>query len=302
MSLVSEQVVKRLYARETTRTEADIQADIYTLLTVGGLSLSPDHVARLEVPTKDGTRRRLDVQIGNAVIEVKKNLSKSGTLPDAEEQLAGYIRSQADALQSRYVGILTDGYEWRLYRANETNLELTSEFQLTGSEHDQERLGYWLEAIMATDRDVKPSPNEIRRRLGFESPSHQLDMATLAALFETAQSNKEVALKRGLWGKLLRTAFGKAFEDNEDLFISHTLLVLTAEVIAHAVIGFNVSTGEISPKRLVSGSAFNDVYIHGVVESDFLTGFSMRRAETSTSSLSHGELVDSTGRMSSMMF
>ena len=77
-------------------------------------------------------------------------------------------------------------------------------------------------------------------------------------------------LKRELWAKLLRTAFGKAFSDDEDLFIDHTLLVLTAEIIAHGVAGFEISAaGNLTPHSLARGTAFADALIYGVVEADF---------------------------------
>jgi len=69
-------IVASLAARDPHRTEADLQGDIYALLTTGGVALEPHQVAKLEVPTKDGTRRRLDVEIGHPVIEVKNDLRK----------------------------------------------------------------------------------------------------------------------------------------------------------------------------------------------------------------------------------
>jgi SAM-dependent methyltransferase len=78
-----------------------------------------------------------------------------------------------------------------------------------------------------------------------------------------------VALKRELWAKLLRTAFGSAFTDDPDLFIDHTLLVLSAEIIAHAALGFDLSDPSITPKALVRGDAFANSQIYGVVEADF---------------------------------
>ena len=76
-----------MVSRDAVRTEADVQADIYALLT-GWLNLQPDQVVRLEVPTGDGTRRRLDVAVGHCVIEVKKDLRPAGIRRDAEIQLA----------------------------------------------------------------------------------------------------------------------------------------------------------------------------------------------------------------------
>ena len=80
-------------------------------------------------------------------------------------------------------------------------------------------------------------------------------------------SSPTVRLKRELWSKLLRTAFGTQFTDDDDLFLEHTLLVNTAEIIAHLVLGFEV-TG-IAPATLLRGQLFERAQVYGVVEQDF---------------------------------
>ena len=99
-------------------------------------------------------------------------------------------------------------------------------------------------------------PSEIEQRLGATSPAHLLDFRELSALYEAHRDEPEVALKRELWAKLLKTAFGSSFEDDSDTFINHTLLVLTAEIIAHAVLGIDVSAaGPVAAKDLVTGKS-----------------------------------------------
>jgi hypothetical protein len=270
LPIVAQEAVIRLASRDATRTEADIQADIYLLLTTGSLNLAPDQVAKLETPTKDGTRRRLDVEIGHAVIEVKKDLRLGGVLKEAEQQLAGYVNSRTALLGTRYVGILTDGTGWILYHLVGGSLEQVTKLSMESGSLDPDRLVAWLEAVLATDSAIKPTPDEIHRRLGVQSPAYLLDHATLAALYKSANSNPEVALKRDLWAKLLRTAFGSGFQDKDRLFVDHTLLVMTAEIIAHAALGFDVSAkGQLQPAQLTTGVAFASAQIHGVVEADF---------------------------------
>ncbi|MBC9000853.1 N-6 DNA methylase [Micromonospora aurantiaca (nom. illeg.)] len=262
--------VARLAARDMTRTEADLQADIYLLLTSGSLALDSAQVVRLEVPTGDGTRRRLDVEVGHCVIEVKKDLRNAGVRRDAEQQLAGYVATQSQRLGTRYVGILTDGTDWYLYNSTPAGLMQVASLSVGAAATDAERLLVWLEAILATQEAVRPTPEAIQRRLGASSPAHLLDHASLALLYEQASSIPEVELKRQLWSKLLRTAFGKAFSDDQRLFVDHTLLVLTAEIIAHAVVGFDVSTtGDLTPAALAQGVVFSGAQIHGAVEADF---------------------------------
>lgn len=268
-SQLAVETVTRLARRTPARPEAEIQADIYMLLTTSGLGLDSDDVVKMESQVADGTRRRIDIEAGHVVIEVKKDL-RVGNLADYEEQLAGYVQQRHIELGSRYVGILTDGTGWRLYNLRDGVLVAVSELELNPSAPDVDHLLVWLESVMATRDQIKPTPQEIEDRLGAESPGHQLDHASLAALFEANIDHAEVKLKRELWAKLLRTAFGKGFVDDPDLFINHTLLVITAELIAHAAIGWDVSpSGGLSPIQLTSGTEFQQAQIHGVVEADF---------------------------------
>ncbi|MGC5659003.1 N-6 DNA methylase [Micromonospora sp. WMMD723] len=264
------EAVARLAGRDTTRTEADLQADIYLVLTSGNLKLDPTQVARLEVSTGDGTRRRLDVEIGHCVIEVKRDLRNVNVRLDAERQLAGYVAAQSRRLGMRYVGVLTDGTDWYLYHLMPSGLTHIASLSVNNASVDAERLLVWLEQILATHVAVKPTPEAIRLRLGASSPAHLLEHASLAALYERARLIPEVDLKRQLWSKLLRTAFGKAFTDDQNLFVDHTLLVLTAEIIAHAVVGFDISAaGDLTPSGLAQGVVFSGAQIHGAVEADF---------------------------------
>ena len=263
------ETVTRLARRKPARPEAEIQADIYLLLTSAGLGLGTDDVVKLESPVADGTRRRIDIEAGHVVIEVKKDL-RAGNLAEYEDQLAGYVQQRCTELGSRVVGILTDGTAWKLYHLSSGSLLLVSELVLSPSSPDPDKLLVWLESVMATRDQIKPTPLEIEDRLGASSPGHHLDHASLAALFAANADHPEVKLKRELWAKLLRTAFGKSFVDDPDLFINHTLLVITAELIAHAAIGFDVSpSGGLSPIQLTSGSEFQQSQIYGVVEADF---------------------------------
>ena len=263
------EIVARLASRKPIRPEAGIQADIYALLTSANLGLASDDLLEMEVPVADGTRRRIDIEAGHVVIEVKKDL-RVGNLADYEQQLAGYVQQRNNEMGSRYVGILTDGTTWRLYNLEEGVLVPVSELTLSPSAPDVDQLLVWLESVMATREQIKPTPVEIETRLGAESPGHLLDHASLAALFERNKDDSEVTIKRDLWAKLLRTAFGKEFADDPGLFINHTLLVITAELIAHAAIGWDVSpSGGLTPTELTTGSKFQDAQIHGVVEADF---------------------------------
>lgn len=262
-----EVLIGQLVKRDPARSEADIQADIYGLLTVGGLNIGLDQ-AHMESPSADGTRRRIDVEVGQLAIEVKKDLRNQTVRADGESQLEGYITTRSEQSGAHYSGVLTDGVLWLLFSVGPEGQRLVAELDMTGK--NSPILVGWLEAVLSTQTQVKPTPVEIVRRLGADSPAHLVDIAAFRALYQANVDNTEVALKRELWAKLLRTAFGSGFEDDESLFINHTLLVLTAEIIAHAALGFDVSAkGGISAKQLSLGTEFANAQIVGVVQADF---------------------------------
>lgn len=267
LSSARDVLIAKLVKRDATRTEADIQADIYGLLTVGELNIGTDQ-AHMESPSADGTRRRIDVEVGQLAIEVKKDLRNQTMRADGESQLEGYITTRTEQSGAHYSGVLTDGVLWLLFNVGAEGRRLVAELDMTGKEPPV--LAGWLEAVLSTQTQVAPTPGEIVRRLGANSPAHLVDVAAFRDLYQANAANTEVALKRELWAKLLRTAFGSAFEDDEALFINHTLLVLEAEVIAHAALGFDVSAkGGISAKQLSLGTEFSNAQIVGVVQADF---------------------------------
>lgn len=262
-----DEIVARLAAL-TSRPEATTQGDIYALLTQADIGLGTDEVAKMEAPVGNGTRKRIDVEIGQCVIEVKKNLH-AADLEAAEQQLAGYVSQRTEAF-GRYVGILTDGREWRLYHLLDGGLELVSIHTLSAQNPNTDELLVWLESVMSTLTEIKPIPEEIENRLGANSSAHKLDAADLTAIYEANKGSEEVQLKRQLWAKMLRAALGEDFVDSEELFINHTLLVTLAELIAHAVIGFKVGpTGSLTARQITSGTEFANARIRGVVEADF---------------------------------
>lgn len=261
-------IVERITSRQPGRTEADLQSHIRELLSSGALDLGENDVIKLEVPMGAGTRRRLDIELGNCCIEVKKDLRPAGVLRDAQQQLAGYVKTRAQEVGQRYVGLITDGVQWHLHRLNEVG-DLAEVAHHTAHKSNPEGLLTWLESILATDQDLAVSPANIRERLGADSPAHRLDHDSLRELYDTHGHIPEVQVKKELWARLLRTAFGSGFADSTALFVDHTLLVLTAEAIAHAVLGWDLRAGGLSARDIASGTQFHNAQIYGVVEEDF---------------------------------
>ena len=262
-------LVKRIATRTPGRSEATLQADIRTLLFAAPLNLADYGVVDINLETPAGERRRIDIEAGFAVIEVKRDLRLGNVRPDAMGQLAGYVSQRISVLGQRYVGILTDGTEWSLYHLAPSGVleQVGSPLLVDAADPNLDQLFAWLEDVLATGQQILPTPHEIEQRLGSDSQSHALDYADLSALFEVNREHPSVALKRELWAKLLTTALGTTFRNEDSLFVEHTLLVAMAEVISHAVVGF-VPT-QLSPATLLSGALFEEAQIGGVIEEDF---------------------------------
>lgn len=257
----------RLARRDALRSEATIQADVRQLLLTGGMNLhEQDLEVRLETQVGDG--RRIDVEVGFSAIEIKKDLRSTTLVKHVEQnQLRGYVAARSLQTGRSYVGILTDGADWRAYHLHGDHLELATQFTLKSSRPDGDGLLQWLEGVLCTSEGIKPTPREIVQRLGAESPSHALDRAALAALYDEHRDLPTVRLKRDLWSRLLRSALGTQFPDEDALFLEHTLLVNSAELIAHLVLGLPVT--EMAPADLLHGRSFEQAGIRGVVEEDF---------------------------------
>ncbi len=265
------ELLAQIARRDHTRSEATLQADIRQLVLTAPLSLSAEDVVTADLETPVGIRRRIDIEVGSCLIEVKRDLSAGSVLPDAIEQLADYLAARQKATGCRYVGILTDGADWRCVclpgEVKSGPPREVSAYTLSPTRPDLEPFLIWLEGVLATARDIPATPREIRQRLGAGSSAHDLDRDTLLALFTRNRDHPAVRMKRRLWARLLTTALGTQFEDSDELFVEHTYLVNTAEIIAHALVGFDLKS--IGPASLLSGNKFEESGIGGVVEADF---------------------------------
>lgn len=120
----------RLCTRDNRRTEAEIQADVRQFILDAPFQLEEGDLSLVHLESQLGDRRRIDVEVGASVIEVKRDLRAERIRRDAEEQLAGYVAMRADQTGLRYVGILTDGTTWCCYHLVEEELRQVSEINL----------------------------------------------------------------------------------------------------------------------------------------------------------------------------
>lgn len=251
---------------DAVRSEATIQSDVRMVLLDPELGLAEQDLD-VDLETPAGHGRRIDVEVGCTVIEVKRSLAAPAALAAARQQLAGYVTTRSSEMGQRYVGILTDGRQWLAYHEVDGELRQATQISTASGDAGAEELLRWLEGVLATRKAILPTPIEIAERLGATSSSHALDYSTLAAIYAVGKDLPTVRLKRELWVKLLRGALGTQFTDSDELFLEHTLLVNSAEIIAHLVLGLQAE--DLAPATLLSGDQFAVAGLHGVVDRDF---------------------------------
>lgn len=92
-----------------------MQSDLRLLLLASGLNLREENLHEVVLEAPVGQRRRIDVEVGATVFEVKRDLRVGNVRTDAVAQLAGYVADRVQETGARYAGVLTDGAEWHLY-------------------------------------------------------------------------------------------------------------------------------------------------------------------------------------------
>jgi hypothetical protein len=199
------ELLAQIARRDNTRSEATLQADIRQLVLTAPLSLSAEDVVYADLETPVSVRRRIDIELGSCLIEVKRDLLAGNVLRDAIEQLAGYLAGRQRETGCRYVGILTDGADWRCFClpgvAEAGPPREVSAYKVSPTKLDAESFLVWLEGVLATARDIPATPREIERRLGAGSSAHALDRDTLLDLFKRHRDHPSVRMKRHLWAR-----------------------------------------------------------------------------------------------------
>jgi SAM-dependent methyltransferase len=260
------ELVRQLADRRRARDTAGVYANVRALLLSGDLNLGQGDLRIIPEP-EDGRSGMIAVDAGQTVISVESGLAHAAVRAVAERELADAVLKRSDYAGQRYAALLTDGISWFLYHVLGRKLELVD--AKTADPAVPRKLLDWLEAIMATGRNIAPDRDIIESKLGAQSPAYKLDAAELTSIYQANREVPTVKVKRRMWAKLLTTASGTSFADNDLLFINHTLLVATAKVIGHAVLDIRLDEPEITARALMSGVLFTQAQITGVVEDDF---------------------------------
>jgi hypothetical protein len=235
-----------------------VRALLYRILTdaIGADSRSIDFERRL--PEVHG---RIDALLGRTVFEIKSDLARERA--EAERQLLDYLPQRERETGQRFVGIATDGAEFRVYIVRDGTLDQLAQFRPKAVE--PHGLVAWLESVVVLTDEIPPDVQSVRRELGRESVAYLRALREIEACWNGVSALPEAKLKRDLWNGLLRVAYGGDV-DAPSLFYQHTYLTTVAKAIA------TVALLDVLPSNgaaLLEGKEFRDVGIIGAVESDF---------------------------------
>lgn len=260
------QLVRRLASREAGRRDLDAYEDVRQLI-VDELGVDESCVGGALQP---GSAQRRHLCVDDVVVEVRKDLRLDTAARNAARDLVRHLADHVRHLEQRCVGVLTDGAEWQLYLSLGDEALPVGKLSIRPTDSlAADRLVSWLQEILVIGEDIKPTPDEVARRLGAGSPAYALDAAELGALYAKHHTLPMVDTKRALWARLLTTASGTNFSDDDRLFVDHTLLVVMAEIIAHSVVGIPLEASGVTAAVMLSGTRFAEARVAGVVEADF---------------------------------
>ena len=206
-------------------------------------------------------RGRVDTVFGATVFEYKSDLRREEG--DVLARLPDYLRERERQTGRRYLGVATDGAEWRAYELREGALHEVGRRLPLDANNPDALLG-WLEPALADRDDLAPEPAAVQGALGRHSFVFGYASNALARLWDTYRTHPEAALKRDLWDALLREVYGQPVGDDA-LFLQHTYLTVVAKTIAAAVLDVPADDAE----AVLSGKLLAENGIHGAVESDF---------------------------------
>ena len=172
----------------------------------------------------------VDALLGDLIIEFKRKIDT--TLEANVEQLSDYMRDMPEL--HRYVGMLTDGIDFRTYILDEMEKpKEVDSFNIANVTTDAAYL--WLDAYLFGRTNIEPTAADIVQRFGINSPTFQLAQQTLKRLLGKVENRQEIDVWRGQWRALLSKVYGSDIAD-DDLFIRHTYLSQFAKLLVFAAL------------------------------------------------------------------
>ena len=237
-----------------------VRGNLLRLLTDGLGAASTDITFEQQL-NRFRVRGRIDALLGRTVFEIKSDLRREKK--DVDRQLEIYLKDREAETKETWIGVATDGADYYVGMLRGNKFVELGSFRPIPDE-TRALLG-WLESVVVLNVELLPDVQSIRTELGRDSIHYRRAMKEIEALWERLKAHPEAILKRDLWNRLLRVAYG-ADVGAPDLFLQHTYLTIVAKSVATAALIDRLPT---SGAMLLSGQAFRELGIFGAIESDF---------------------------------
>ena len=155
---------------------------IFTRFMERVFGISPETLS-MEVPIESKillVRGRVDAVFGNILMEFKIDIRKE--LDNAKEELTKYFQAHYEKYPGRsYIGISHDGLRFKVFQPTystqlDTGLRIVSSVKEIDSldlerEQNVEQIFLWFDSYLFTSERVIPTSEDIKRRLGTQSPT-----------------------------------------------------------------------------------------------------------------------------------
>jgi len=228
-----------------------------------------------EIPTTSEIlqlRGRIDTMFGNVMIEFKKDL-RTG-LDTAKKELFKYLQSYREKNSKEYVGIATDGIEFKVFvpRFEDKDLiEIEEIDSINLKNSTAEKVLDWFDAYFFSQDKVTPTSSHIIHTFGIKSPTFQSSVKKLEELFEKLESQdfRPALIKYANWKKFLEIVFGSKPAKARELFFRHTYLSILVKFFIHVKFSGMQSTSSTPIHSILYGDAFTNSGILNFIEEDF---------------------------------
>ena len=219
----------------------------------------------------------IDALLGDLIIEFKRDIKSA--LGANIDQLTNYMRDMPEL--NRYVGILTDGIEFRTYVLDDSeNVKEVDHFIVNRVDADVAYL--WFDSYLFSRQNIEPTADDIVQRFGIKSPTFQLVQQTLTRLLSEIEDKTELDVWRGQWKSLLSKVYGSDIAD-DNLFIRHTYLSQFAKLLLFAALEGRPDNTDLP--SIVNGEAFHKHGVSNIGENDFFSWLMMSDIRTESINL-----------------
>ena len=236
----------------------------------------------MEVPVSSKlflVRGRVDAVFGNILMEFKVSLRRE--LDDAKAELKKYFQSFYEKTPEKsYIGIAHDGLEFLVFqpvfelqqgtqRPMVTSIRETDSLNLQ-REKDLEKIFLWFDAYLFVSDRATPTSEDIKKRLGTESPTFFGVLGKFEYFYDIAIKKKHNKIKYDNWARTLEIVYGDRV-DGKVLFIKHTYLATLAKLLVYLIVSRSKAVSRNDIRAIIYGDIFARFDISNFIEEDFYT-------------------------------